>query len=349
MFFKFKIICLLLFKIANLNNKINDNAIRDALHREFSRFGDVMVKVCHDGNERFAYIYFRSYEEAREARHAKSRLILFDKMLEIEPIYEQRTTLPSTTSSSRRRSMTPDYGGGGPPQMPTNQRTNNLRNNQSMVMNNSPPTHHQPPNRRLPPNLAPPHQSNAPMMKPHHSNNYQRNYNPMNNHQQDHHPPHSNYNQNNNNQSGNPRLNHNMHQPNNHMRNNNQQQDYHHNNNNHHNNPPNNHSNNQHAHANNPNQMRPQRESKKDKFPNYLHHIAPEEDDKATRTLFVGNLEVTISDQDLKRIFEKYGSVEDIDVKRPPPGQGNAYAFIKFLNLDMAHRCKVEMSGQYIG
>lgn len=170
---------------ANLNKQVNDSAIRDSLHREFSRFGDVLVKVCHDGNERFAYIYFRSYEEAREARHAKSRLILFDKMLEIEPIYEQRTQ-PSQ-SSSRRRSMTPpDYG----PQMPTNQRTSNLRNNAPM-MNNS-PTHHQAPNRRLPP----PHQSNPPMMKPHHTNNnYQRNYNPMNNHhQQDH--PHSNYNNN---------------------------------------------------------------------------------------------------------------------------------------------------------
>lgn len=91
------------------------------------------------------------------------------------------------------------------------------------------------------------------------------------------------------------------------------------------------------------------RESKKEKFPNYLHHIPPEEDDKATRTLFIGNLEVTITDADLRRIFERYGVVEDIDVKRPPPGQGNAYAFIKFLNLDMAHRAKVEMSGQYIG
>lgn len=91
------------------------------------------------------------------------------------------------------------------------------------------------------------------------------------------------------------------------------------------------------------------RESKKEKFPNYLHHIPPEDDDKATRTLFVGNLEVTISEPDLRRIFERYGVVEDIDVKRPPPGQGNAYAFIKFLNLDMAHRAKVEMSGQYIG
>ena len=91
------------------------------------------------------------------------------------------------------------------------------------------------------------------------------------------------------------------------------------------------------------------RESKKDKFPNYLHHIPPEDDDKSTRTLFVGNLEVTITEPDLKRIFTHYGEVDDIDVKRPPPGQGNAYAFIKFVNLDMAHRAKVEMSGQYIG
>lgn len=275
-----------------------------------------MVKVCHDGNERFAYIYFRSYEEAREARHAKSRLILFDKMLEIEAIYEQRTQ-PSQ-SSSRRRSMTPDYG--PPPQMAGNQRTSNLRGNPSM-MNNSPT--HQPPNRRLPP-----HQSNAPMMKPHHSNNYPRNYNPMNNHHQQDHHPHSNY----NNQPGghlpsNPRLNHSSSMHPNPMRNN--HPDYHHSNNNHHSNQNNNHSN---PHHGNPNHMRggggggPQRESKKDKFPNYLHHIPPEDDDKATRTLFVGNLEVTISDQDLKRIFEKYGSVEDIDVKRPPPNQVSVVA-----------------------
>ncbi|UYV73993.1 RBM15B [Cordylochernes scorpioides] len=90
-------------------------------------------------------------------------------------------------------------------------------------------------------------------------------------------------------------------------------------------------------------------ESKKEKFPNYLHHVPPEQDDKATRTLFVGNLEITISEAELREIFERYGIVEDVDVKRPMPGQGNAYAFIKFLNLDMAHDAKVAMSGHYIG
>lgn len=69
----------------------------------------------------------------------------------------------------------------------------------------------------------------------------------------------------------------------------------------------------------------------------------------ATRTLFAGNLEINISEEELRRIFGKYGVCEDIDIKRPAPGTGNAYAFVRFQNLDMAHRAKVELSGQYIG
>jgi RNA-binding protein 15 len=82
-------------------------------------------------------------------------------------------------------------------------------------------------------------------------------------------------------------------------------------------------------------------DNKKDKFPNYLHHVQPEDDPLATRTLFAGNLEINISDDELKRIFGKYGIVEDIDIKRPPPGTGNAFAFVRYQNLDMAHRAKV--------
>jgi RNA-binding protein 15 len=69
---------------------------------------------------------------------------------------------------------------------------------------------------------------------------------------------------------------------------------------------------------------------KKDKFPNYLHHVQPEDDPLATRTLFAGNLEINISDDELKRIFGKYGIVDDIDIKRPPPGTGNAFAFVRY-------------------
>ncbi|XP_031634650.1 RNA-binding protein spenito-like, partial [Contarinia nasturtii] len=88
---------------------------------------------------------------------------------------------------------------------------------------------------------------------------------------------------------------------------------------------------------------------KENKFPNYLHHVQPEDDPLATRTLFAGNLEINISEEELRRIFGKYGTLEDIDIKRPPPDSGNAFAFVRFHNLDMAHRAKVELSGQYIG
>ncbi|RWS07075.1 putative RNA-binding protein 15-like protein [Dinothrombium tinctorium] len=270
----YKILC-----VANLNHKVSDAVIRDALLREFGRFGEVTVKVCHDSNERIAYIYFRSYEDAREARHAKARLVLFDKVVEIDPIFE-RAMMPS--SSGRRRSLTPDYG---PP--PRSMR--------------GPPSPNPPSSRRPPPPPPPP----PPPMRNSLDKHGHPMYPPM---RGPHNPPHQD-----------------MHPRDMHMRN-----DYH------------------HHHASNANRQ-PHRESKKEKFPNYLHHIPPEDDDKATRTLFVGNLEVAISEADLRRIFERYGVVEDIDVKRPPPGQGNAYAFIKFLNLDMAHRAKVEMSGQYIG
>ncbi len=82
-------------------------------------------------------------------------------------------------------------------------------------------------------------------------------------------------------------------------------------------------------------------ENKKDRFPNYLHHIPPEDDPLATRTLFAGNLEINITEEELRRIFGHYGLVEDVDIKRPPPGTGNAYAFVRFENLDQANRCKV--------
>ena len=53
------------------------------------------------------------------------------------------------------------------------------------------------------------------------------------------------------------------------------------------------------------------------------------------RTLFAGNLELNITDEEMKRIFGRYGRLVDIDVKRPAPGTGNAYAFVRYENLDM--------------
>lgn len=127
---QYKILC-----ITNINPKVSDGPMKEALTSDFSRFGDISVSICHDSGERLAYIYFRSYEEAREARHTKSRTILFDRPIEIEPIYEPKCSPVDSPPANlqagypRRRSMTPPeyYGIQGahptpppPPNVPPN-------------------------------------------------------------------------------------------------------------------------------------------------------------------------------------------------------------------------------------
>lgn len=133
----YKILC-----VANLNSKIADSSIKEALYHEFSRFGDVSVKVCHDSNERFAYCYFRSYEDAREARHAKYRMILFDKQVEIDPIYDRRTRSPDPAYHDNRAHAGP------PPPV-------SRYNRGEMRPPGSPSSHHRnirpPPERPVPP------------------------------------------------------------------------------------------------------------------------------------------------------------------------------------------------------
>lgn len=77
--------------------------------------------------------------------------------------------------------------------------------------------------------------------------------------------------------------------------------------------------------------------------------VDEEDNPKATRTLFVGNLESSISRQDVRRQFEQFGIVEDVDIKRPIRGQGSTYAFVKFIDLDVATRAKVAMQGSLFG
>ncbi len=71
----------------------------------------------------------------------------------------------------------------------------------------------------------------------------------------------------------------------------------------------------------------------------------PEErnDPKATRTLFVGSLEPDITDLEVREAFERYGIVEQVDVKHP--NTSHAYAFVRFANVDMAVLSRSKMNG----
>lgn len=66
-----------------------------------------------------------------------------------------------------------------------------------------------------------------------------------------------------------------------------------------------------------------------------------------TRTLFIGNLDPDISETELKNLFDRFGYIEEIDIKRQP--NKKPYAFIKYINSDMAYNAKIEMSDKLIG
>ncbi|KAK4309504.1 hypothetical protein Pmani_018856 [Petrolisthes manimaculis] len=310
----YKVLC-----VSNLHAKASDEMVREALYREFKRFGDVSVKVALGADERLAYVYFRSSEEAREAKHSKPRILFYDRPVAVDPMYESARDYGPVRGRSR---SPPDYDRGYRPRSP--------------------------PGPELEERYEPRFDRRRPLPLPH--SDYYAEGPPM---RQDDYGyrqhrgrggPHGHYG---------PLLRGGF----------------------------------KHSFGSRGGGGGGggsggggaggggggggaggggggaggggsgggggggggMIDSKRDKFPNYLHHVPPEEDPLATRTLFAGNLEINISEEELRRIFGRYGVVDDIDIKRPPPGTGNAYAFVRFQNLDMAHRAKIELSGQYIG
>ncbi|XP_037832801.1 msx2-interacting protein [Kryptolebias marmoratus] len=68
---------------------------------------------------------------------------------------------------------------------------------------------------------------------------------------------------------------------------------------------------------------------------------------KATRTLFIGNLEKTTTYHNLLNIFQRFGEIVDIDIKKV--NGAPQYAFLQY--CDIASVCKAikKMDGEYLG
>lgn len=275
--YTYKVLC-----VSSIHPKAAEDIIREDLYREFRKFPDVSVKVVHEPDgERVAYVYFRTWEDARDAKHAsRGRIMFYDKPAMVEAVYD---TAPVMDYMPRRRSRSPmmDYH-------PMEDRYMRPR---------SPPREFE----RYGPPMPGPMDPYGYDMPPHDPYAYGRSY-PYR--EPPRGPPYGGGGY------GPPGYG-----------------------------------------GGGPPFPRPrfERHERKERFPNYLHHIPPEDDPTACRTLFAGNMELNITEEELRRIFSRYGNVEDIDIKRPPPGTGNAFAFVRFENLDQSNRCKTELSGQYIG
>lgn len=240
-------------KISELGSELNDEEIEDGLFHEFKKFGDVSVKIGRENDERVAFVNFRRPDDARAAKHARGKLVLYDRPLKIETVY-----------SSKRRSRSPVLKDGFPsgnrhlhsqrPLSPTSLGYRDYRLQQLALG-------------RLPPPPPPPHLREL---------ERDRDFSVF---EARNRPP-----------------------------------------------------------------FIPECAVFREE-----ELISPEDDQRANRTLFLGNLDVTVTENDLRRVFDRFGVITEVDIKRAARGQSNTYGFIKFENLDMAHRAKIAMSGKMVG
>lgn len=72
--------------------------------------------------------------------------------------------------------------------------------------------------------------------------------------------------------------------------------------------------------------------------------IYEEPEAKDTR-LYIGNLHVNITEEDLKVVLKPFGAIESIHITRDEVGTSKGYGFVRFARSDDAHRARSKLSG----
>lgn len=68
---------------------------------------------------------------------------------------------------------------------------------------------------------------------------------------------------------------------------------------------------------------------------------------KATRTLFIGNLEKDVTASDLRKHFDQFGEIIEIDIKKQ--GAVTSYAFCQYLDIVSVVKAIRKMDGEHLG
>ncbi|XP_061592254.1 RNA-binding protein 15 [Cololabis saira] len=243
-------------KISDLGTQLSDEDIEDGLFHEFKKFGDVSVKISRSNDERIAFVNFRKPEDARAAKHARGRLVLYDRPLKIDAVYINRRRSRSPVERELYAAAAAQSHRHLPrPLSPTGLGYRDYRL-QQLALGRLPP----PPPPPLPRELE-------------------------------------------------------------------RDRDF----------------------ALFEARARPAFIAERAAAFREEDFISPEDDQRANRTLFLGNLDTNVLEADLRRAFDRFGVITEVDIKRPTRGQTSTYGFLKFENLDMAHRAKLSMSGKIVG
>ncbi|KAJ8017206.1 hypothetical protein DPEC_G00015400 [Dallia pectoralis] len=246
-------------KISELGTQLSDEDIEDGLFHEFKKFGDVSVKISRSNDERIAFVNFRKPEDARAAKHARGRLVLYDRPLKIDAVYINRRRSRSPVERVERDPYVAPGHRHLHTQRPLSPSGLGYRDYrlQQLALGRLPP----PPPPPLPRDLE--RERELAFFEA---------------------------------------------------------------------------------------RARPGPAFITERAAAFREEdfISPEDDQRANRTLFLGNLDITVTETDLRRAFDRFGLITEVDIK-PTRGQTSTYGFLKFENLDMAHRAKLTMSGKIVG
>jgi RNA-binding protein 15 len=94
-----------------------------------------------------------------------------------------------------------------------------------------------------------------------------------------------------------------------------------------------------------------------------VSHYYDNDEKDATCTLFVGNVDHKTDRMELRKVFEEYGIVEDVEIKRHMPvqvpnavtrqhedtGMTKTYSFVKYEDMDMSIQAKRHLNGRLVG
>ena len=320
--------------VRNFSSQLTREDIQDSLEHEFRKFGDVSIKVSRDHNgERIAYATFRNPDDARDCKNAKGHLVMYDRRLSIsvandEPPDERYTrerspysrdtfgtASPVMTRSPPPRRRSPKRMQGRQRNYQQRERSNYNERNERYSPRPRPPRSRRVSDERTPVRNRFSSQGSSIERSPVRRDSTSKEATPMST---------------NDTQSTNRRRSSSKEST-----------------------PVKRSADG--ASDGNPtstNAAGPPTSGASDSnnFPQsgFMEKTIPPEDDPfATRTLFVGNLELDVSIYDLRRVFGEFGDIVDIDVKRSPRHNGS-YCFIKFANLNQAYKAKVTLNGKVI-
>ena len=291
--------------------------MKESLEYEFRKYGDIRsIKVVKDNKgDQVAYATFRQAAHARACKTARGFLLLKDRQLHIEPVYDDEK------DERGRRSPSPP-----PPRRSPVRRSRSVarRSRSPIRRSRSPIRRSRSPVRRtrspIRRSRSPIRRSRSPIRR---SRSRSPNYNPRNRHG--------------GRQDDNRKYNSSRYSP--------PGRGY---------NSPVGRGGNKHRGTNYPDsrsrtrspQGPPETYAAIDECLQEPEFFAPSEDVNATRTLFVGNLEQHISDVEIEKKFEPYGFIENIDLKRS--NRGSSYCFVRYGNLDMAYRAKISLNAKML-